>query len=432
MSKFAEGVYALVITDALITANALGKRTTSHLWNNAMKDISQLLLPILAAALAAGVTAPAAAQATEPAPPHFSASPAAAPYLLGPDDVLSIQVLNFPELCVPQVAVPSDGRITVPVLTSEVSVAGKTTAQVARMLQADWSKYYNGVFVSVTLTARRHQSVQIYGLVAHPASVDYQPGLRLTEVLAAAGGAAENGDLSHVTITHPNGTTQTVDASVSGPASDVALGPSDAVYVPLGHQQVSVLGEVAKPGSYDYKDKMTVLDALKDADNVNLPTADLSHATLSHDGTTGPLDLNALLKGGQTADNIALAPGDSIFIPVLHNRIYVDGAVRNPGYYAFKPGDRLVDAINGSGGTIAGTSDTKKITVVHQDKAANTYVAQTVDYGKFLQHGDGEVNLPLQPNDAIYVPIKGATTNPITILGGIIGIGSGARVLSGH
>ena len=359
---------------------------------------------------------------------HPALAPAAAPYLLGPDDQISIQVLNFPELCVPQVTVPSDGKITVPVLHS-VSVAGKTTDQVAAMLQKRWSEDYVGPFVSVTLIQRRHQTIQVYGFVTHSQAVDFQPGLRLTEALAAAGGAAEGGDLAHVAVTHKNGSVQTTDASAGDPAQDILLAPSDTVYVPERHLQISVLGEVTKPGSYEYKDKMTVLDALKDADNINAPTADLSDATLRHNGTDTPLDLNALLKGGQTADNITLAPGDSIFIPLLHNRIYVDGAVRSPGYYAFKPGDRLVDAINGSGGTIAGASDLKKVAVVHQDKVANTYNEQTVDYGKFLQHGDAAVNLPLQPGDAIYVPVKGTNINPIQALGAVIGIGVGARGL---
>ncbi len=384
------------------------------------------ILPALAVLAAFGL--PGGAQAQHPAP-------AAAPYLLGPDDQISIQVLNFPELAVPQVTVPSDGKITVPDDTNPVSVAGKTTSQVAAMLQKHWSLDYVGPFVTVTLLQRRHQSVQVNGFVTHSEAVDYRPGLRLMEALATAGDAAENGDLSHVTVTHQNGNTQTANVGTpdsGGSAQDILLAPNDVVYVPEGHLQVSVLGEVAKPGSYTYKNKMTVLDALKDADNVNLATADLTDATLRHNGTATPLDLNALLKGGQTAADLPLAPGDSIFIPLLHNRIYVDGAVRNPGYYAFKPGDRLVDAINGSGGTLVGTSDLMKVTIVHQDKVANTYAAQTVDYGKFLQHGDGQVNLPLRPDDAIYVPIKGSSTNPIAILAGIIGIGSGVRNVTGR
>ena len=47
--------------------------------------------------------------------------------------VVSIQVINFPELCVPQIAIPPDGKITVPLLGS-LPVAGKTTAQVTQTL----------------------------------------------------------------------------------------------------------------------------------------------------------------------------------------------------------------------------------------------------------------------------------------------------------
>ena len=130
-----------------------------------MNQFKQFLPLALAAALAAGVAAvPSAAQVPAPRPAP------AAPYLLGTDDVLSIQVINFPELCVPAVTVPSDGQITVPVLGS-VAVAGRTTEQVAKMLQAKYAGYYNGAFVSVTLTQRRHQSIQIYGSVTHPEAV---------------------------------------------------------------------------------------------------------------------------------------------------------------------------------------------------------------------------------------------------------------------
>ena len=394
-------------------------------------SLSAFALPALGLALACSQCP---AQAQQPSPP-LRAPGAPAPYLLGTDDVLSIQVINFPELCVPQITVPSDGIIPVPVIGS-LHVAGRTTEQVAKTLTARWSPYFVSPLVTVTLTQRRHQNVQVYGYVTHPEAVEYQPDLRLSEALAEAGGALENGDLTHVAVTHKNGQSQTADLSdpqsAAGMAQDFALAPDDAVFVPQRHTQISVLGEVAKPGSYEYKDKMTVLDALTDADNVNLTTADLSNATLIHNGKEQNLNLQGLLQGGHMVDNVPLAPGDRIFIPELHNRIFVDGAVGHAGYYAFKPGDRLVNAISGSGGTIAGVSDLKKVTVVHQGTTPGTVVAQTVDFGKFLQHGDMSVNLPLQPEDAIYVPVKGTTTSPLAVLGGIFGIGTSAKVLTGR
>lgn len=354
--------------------------------------------------------------------------PAAAPYLLGADDVISIQVTNFPELCVPTVTVPPDGKITVPDLNS-VSVAGKTTAQVAQLLQTRWKHYYVGAFVTVTLTQRRHQTVQVYGFVTHSQAVEFQPGLRLTEALAEAGGAAENGDLAHVAVTHKNGIVQTTDASAGGPDQDITLAPSDTVYVPERHLQISVLGEVAKPGSYEYKDKMTVLDALKDADNTNPETANLTQATLLRRRREYPVDLNALLVKGDQSQNFTLIPGDRLFIPTLQNRIDVEGAVGHSGHFNFQANARLADAIANAGGLVTGAADLKLVSVIHVDKLHNTATPQTVDIGRFYQHGEQASNILLQPGDVIYVPLKGNKPRPLDLLGGALGLASGFRVL---
>lgn len=363
-----------------------------------------------------------------------AAAPAGAGYRLGTGDIISIQVINFSELSVPQITVPPDGKITVPLLGS-LSVAGKTTDQVAQTLTKKWSDYVADPAVTVTLAQKRKESVHIYGFVTHALTVEYQSDLHLMQALAQAGGAADNGDLSQVTVTHKGGGKQTVDLSnpqaAGGTDQDLALAPDDVIYVPERHVQISVLGEVVKPGSYDYKDKMNVLEALKDADNVNPETADLSNATLLHDGKESRLDLNALLHLGQTAGNIALAPGDRIFVPTLHNRVYVDGAVGRAGYYAFKPGNRLADAISGSGGTLAGISDLKNVSVIHQNKRGNTATAQTVDFGRFLQKGDMTANIPLAPDDAIYIPIKGKKVGFGEVLQSLIGVGALASGVRG-
>ncbi len=359
---------------------------------------------------------------------------AAASYRLGTDDVLSIQVINYTELSVLQVTVPPDGKITVPLL-GDISVAGKTTLQVAQVLKTKWSEYVESPSVTVTLVQKRRESVQLYGFVAHPQTVEYKADLHLMQALAQGGGAADNGDLSHVTVTHKDGQKQTVDLSslptAGGTDQDLVLAPDDVIYIPERHIQISVLGEVVKPGSYDYKEKMTVLDALKAADNINSETANLSEATLLHEGKESRLDLNAILRQGQTAGNIILSPGDRIFIPVLHNRVYVDGAIGHAGYYAFKPGDRLADAISGSGGTLAGTSDLKNVSVIHQNKRLNTATPQIVDFGRFLQKGDIAANVPLAPDDAIYIPIKGKKTGFGEVLESLIGVGALASGVRG-
>lgn len=391
-----------------------------------LPKIYSLAFVVLGVSLGAASLAPARS-----APLH--ATVPAAGYPLGAGDAISIQVINFPELSVPLITVPPDGKITVPLL-GNISVSGRTTSQVASTLTSKWAGYVVDPSVTVTLSQQRRQNVQFYGHVAHAQTIEYKPDLHLVTALAQVGGFADDGDPSQVTVTRKNGTAQTVDLTDpqtrGGTAEDITLSPDDVVYVPQRHTQISVLGEVVKPGSYDYKVKMCVLDALKDADNINPETANLPQATLLHNGQETPLDLYSLLHDGKTENNVELAAGDRIFIPTLHNRIYVDGAVNRPGFYLFKPGDRIVDAINGSGGTRAGESDLAKVSLIHMDKLRNTATVQTVDVFKFYRTANMASNVLLAPGDAVYVPIKGGRTDVVGVLGSIIGIGSSTRVLT--
>lgn len=368
------------------------------------------------------------AQAQGPA----RAQAAPANYRLGADDVISVQVINFPELTVPAVAVPPDGRITVPLL-GNVSVVGKTTEQVAQMLTTRWTKYVNDPSVAVTLSQRRHQSVQFYGHVVRAGGVEYRTDLHLMQALADVGGVAEDGDLSQVTVTHGDGTKATLDITnpetIAGTDKDILLAPDDVIYVPLRHVEVTVLGEVVKPGIYDYKDKMTVLDALKDADNANPETANLTQATLLRRRREYPVDLNALLVKGDQSQNFTLIPGDRLFIPTLLNRIDVEGAVGHSGHFNFQANARLADAIANAGGLVTGAADLKLVSVIHVDKLHNTATPQTVDIGRFYQHGEQASNILLQPGDVIYVPLKGNKPRPLDLLGGALGLASGFRVL---
>ncbi len=357
---------------------------------------------------------------------------APAGYALGAGDVVSIQVINFPELSVQQATVPPDGKISVALLGA-LPVAGKTTETVARTLTRKWGDYVVNPSVSVLLVQKRKETIQVFGAVTRPDTVEFQPDLHVLEAVAKAGGFDPQSDPSTVTVTHRNGQRQTVNLShpeiKGGTDQDIILTPSDVIYVPQRHTQVSVLGEVAKPGNLEYKENMNVLDALSGAGGASL-TADLSGATIIHNGRQQPLDLNGLLRRGNMSANVALAPGDSIVIPELHNRTYVFGAVAKPGYYAFQPGDRVLDALNGSGGPLQ-TADLGKVNVIHIARDKQTATTQNVDIGKFLTKGDMQANVPLAVGDVVFVPDKKHGTNALGVLGGLGLIANTARLLVG-
>ena len=381
----------------------------------------------------APVWADVAPLAATPAP----AAPVSAtgPYLLAADDVLSIRVVNFPDLTQPNVVVTPDGTISLPLLPPVV-VTGKTTAELARELSHAWDEYVVHPSVSVTLVSKRRQDVLMYGFVGRAGTLDYRPGMHILEALAEMGGALPTGELSTVTITHTSGLSQTLDLSHPETKGDtpqnIVLQSGDVIYVPERRTQFSVVGEVNRPGSFDYKDDMTVLDALTQVGGVK-DTADLANATLVHDGKERPLNLDALLQHGDLSINTKLAAGDRILVPEIHNRTYVFGAVGRPGYYTFKPGDRVLDALNSS--VPNQDADYGRINVIHVDKEKNTAVVQTVDIYKFLRSGDMKPNVPLKAGDVLYVPDKrhkfqiGDVFNTLTSLSVVANT---TRLLTGH
>lgn len=352
-----------------------------------------------------------------------------AAYQVAADDVLSVTVVNFPNLSA-QATVMPDGTISLPLL-KPVRAAGKTTAQLERTLTQKWSDFVIGPSVTVSLAQKHRETVLLSGLVTRPGPTEYHEGMRALEALAGAGGPTATGDLRRVVVTRRAGGHRTLDLSRPETSDDIALDAGDMLSVSERRAQFSVLGEVVKPGSFDYKDDMTVLDALTFVGGVK-ETADLKAASLTHEGREQKMDLDALLRSGDMSRNVKLAPGDRLIVPELNNRTYVYGAVSRPGYYAFRPGDRLLDALNGTGGPVK-EADLAKVNVIHINKTKDAAEVHQVNLEAFLKRGTLAENAPLAPGDVIYIPDKKHGFRLDNLWGALTGLNllqTGARIIT--
>lgn len=368
-----------------------------------------------------------AARADQPA----ATAPDAA-YTLQPGDEITVTVINFSELD-SDVTVTPDGAITVPLL-APVPVTGLTTDKVAGILTQKWKKYVIGPSVTVILKQKHAQNVFFYGMVKNPGPVTFIPGIHVLQALAEAGGPLLTADMTKVTVTHKDGTKQTIDlshpATKEATPADIVLADQDNVYVPENHDEVSVVGQVAKPGSMPYIDQMTVLDAVTGAGGALPDSADLENATLTHDGVDQRIDLEALLKHGDMSANRKLAIGDRIFIPEIYKRVYVFGDVARPGFQDYKPGDRILDALNNAG--LQPDAEVSKVNLIHVDKVNNTATMQVVSVESFLWHGDIKGDPPVEPGDVLYIPQKRIPFKPESIIGAMAGlnfINTGTRII---
>jgi len=185
--------------------------------------------------------------------------------------------------------------------------------------------------------------------------------------------------------------------------------------------QVSVSGEVQKPGVYLVTAGARVMDVIAAAGGYT-PNADLSSIKISHAGSSGAaavVDLSKFLLSGDTSVNAAVAAGDTIWIPTrttaAMGMVMVLGAVRQSGEYAVTQGMTLREAVMLAGGPTE-FADLSSVTLRRQGSSQTI----TIDYAKAAA-GDPSANPELKPGDVIYVAareqvgfytIQGAVTSP--------------------
>lgn len=177
--------------------------------------------------------------------------------------------------------------------------------------------------------------------------------------LSQAGGPLADGDLEHVTITRRRGTqTQSIAINaamiLAGRAPDnVVLLPDDVLFVPKRViRQISVIGPVAKPGSYPINDGSTLLSVLADAGNP-VSGAGLSRAYILRRGVQMPLNLRpAVVDRLVTPDiaNFKLEDGDSLVIPDVRGQVQVNGQVLRAGAYDLDDDLTVMSLLSKSGG----------------------------------------------------------------------------------
>jgi polysaccharide export outer membrane protein len=146
--------------------------------------ISALMVLMLALPLAY-------AAAPEPivAPP---ARPAAMDdYVIGPGDTVQIFVWRNPELTV-TVAVRPDGKITTPLVENMVAI-GKSPSQLAHDIEIVLSEYVREPQVNVILGAAvsTFSQVKVVGEVKNPQAMPFREGLKVLDIVLAAGGLTE-------------------------------------------------------------------------------------------------------------------------------------------------------------------------------------------------------------------------------------------------
>src|ERR1044072_7753677 len=121
-------------------------------------------------------------------------------YLLGPEDVISVNVFDLPKYSKAGIIVPPDGRIDYYLVRGGIQVAGKTTQQVADEIARHLDEYIIDPKVNVSLDKAMSARYGVLGDVAQPGVRIMTRRVSVYEALSEAGGVLRTGDKKKVTV----------------------------------------------------------------------------------------------------------------------------------------------------------------------------------------------------------------------------------------
>ena len=186
-------------------------------------------------------------------------------------DSIRITVFQSPDLSL-EARITEAGVISYPLLGS-VNLAGLTVAEAEQRI-ANGLRTGNFVKqpqVSITVVTARGNQVSVLGQVGRPGRYALETGeVRLTDVLATAGGVAQGG--SEVIVVVGTRGSQAFRAEVDLPtvfspnrrSADVLLQNGDVIWVERA-PMIYMYGEVQRPGAMRLERNMTVMQALASA-----------------------------------------------------------------------------------------------------------------------------------------------------------------------
>jgi polysaccharide export outer membrane protein len=315
-------------------------------------------------------------------------------YIIGSGDTLSIEIFDVKELS-RDVRVSQTGTIGLPLVPVRLMVKGLTETQaehkIAEVLQANGLVTHPEVTVSVK--DRKSKPITVVGAVGRPMVYQADHPVTLLEVLAEAGGVANDAGDS-VMVTRGN--------------SDYLDTPEDAP--PISSEDViPANGENDAPRSSDssVSPAQPVPPATKDAPG-NLPTTGVQNKgavappqppTLSN---TITVNLNDLMESGDATNNIFLQAGDIVTVPHA-GIVYVLGAVGRPGGFVLANDRSQMTTLKmlALAGGLNRTAKSDQAVIIRKDGQGQQH-EQIVDLKKVVQRQAEDVRL--EASDVLYVP----------------------------
>lgn len=251
-------------------------------------------------------------------------------YVIGQEDIVQISIWGNPELTV-TVPVKPDGTISMH-LVGDVKAAGLTPQELKAELEKGLSKFLKAPNVSVIVTDVRSFKVFVLGEglasqgtgsgagSASPLALTFKSDTSLVQLLAQLG-SMRNADLDNAYILRDGKRLNNnfYKLVTKGDLSqDLQLKPDDIVFIPDNFdKRITVLGAVKTPNVQQYKEGLTVVDAILSAGGFTDYASQNDVLVVRKEGGKVKdivVKLRDVMEKGDISKDIALKPGDHVVV----------------------------------------------------------------------------------------------------------------------
>lgn len=244
----------------------------------------------------------------------------ASDYVIGEGDVLDVFVWGVKELNV-SAKVRPDGKITIPGL-GDVKADGLTTVALQKTLTDKLRTLIKNPNVTVTVKEITNSKVYIFGGGVKSGVVDLNRRTTLLQLLCMIGDF-KSADLKRAYVLR-NGRKIKEDFSSlfkeGDTSQDIVISIGDSVYIPVLPQtdkNVYVLGAVNTPKTIEFREGLTVMEAVMEAGGFNKFAKQNDTTIMRWENGKEiviPVKAKALLKDGDLSQNIKLKASDYVIV----------------------------------------------------------------------------------------------------------------------
>ena len=279
-------------------------------------------------------------------------------YVLGPGDVLSINVIggSIPNRQL-EIPVERSGSISLPSM-KPIGIGGLKFDEAREIINERLNTEFIGSSATITIKELRSMQIFVLGDSYMPGSYTVSSLATISNALYISGGVSEKGSLRNIQLKRDGKLIKKYDLYdllLRGDTSkDVRLLPGDVIFIPIIKKKVRLQGAIRRPALYELKENEKISDVIElgaGLTSESLPKASELNRVNRGDGVR---EITNIDTESEEVLSMLVQDGDIINIPSITDlsevNVELSGQFKFPGTYSVRNGEKLSDLIKRCGG----------------------------------------------------------------------------------